>query len=106
MLDWIKDIPGVEQNLVCGAIGAILIVFYQIYNSMPDIEAILTQNVEVNNSSHIFSKTLILVFKISISVGCASIVAAFLVRPQETYGAIITGMTWTSVVKNLIQVKK
>lgn len=108
MFDWIKEIPNISQNLFCGALGAILIAFYQIYNNIPDVEAILSDATSrtKSNSNSAFKIIFKLFFKLIISVGCAAFVSAFLVRPQESYGAIITGMTWTTVVRNLTQDKK
>lgn len=108
MFDWIIEIPHISQNLFCGALGAILIAFYQIYSNIPDIEAILSnvsskKNPTTNSSFTVIFKIL---SRVIISIGCAAFVSAFLVRPQESYGAIITGMTWTTVVKNLTQDKK
>ena len=39
MIELLKDISNFEQNIICGAFGAILVLIYQIYLALPDINA-------------------------------------------------------------------
>ena len=106
MFEWIDKIPHLSQNLFCGGLGALFIVLYRVYNVLPDVRALVNPiSGTIGTGRPPMSLILPFLLKVTISIGCAAFVSGFLVRPQESYGAIITGMTWTTVIKNLIDTR-
>lgn len=105
MFNWILEIPNLYQNFLCGSIGAFIVALYQIYRSGPGIEALLAQVSENVSTPKISKKRIILkiVFKILLSIIGGALVSALLIRPQESFGAIVTGMTWTIVIEKIIR---
>jgi len=107
VIDSLSRIPNLSQNLFCGGLGALFIVLYRLYEVLPDIQAVL--NPPANPAKN-RGPSVVLIFlfigKVILLIGCAAFVSGLLVRPQESYGAIITGMTWTTVTKNLIGAKR
>jgi len=107
MFDWLKDIPNLDRNVVCGSIGALIVIMFQLYNSIPEIRADIYTSKSQKQKERPVSQSLLLVLsKALLSVICASLVTALLIRPEENYGALITGMTWPTVIKGILNEKK
>ena len=103
MWNWITDIAFWDRNLICGGVGALLVVAYQLYNALPDIQANLFSTNEASWDARRFCFALVCVLlKGALSVACGGLVTALLIRPEENYGAFITGMTWPVIVKRLV----
>ena len=99
-MNWLIGIPNLDVNLFFGGLGAILVVLYQIDQLIPDIRALLDAPNDTRiPMSRIATGLLLFSLKVVISVAGGSLVAGFLIRPQETYGAIVAGMTWTAAVR-------
>lgn len=102
MFTWLTEITNLNQNFICGGIGATMVVIYQLYLMLPDISADLFV-VKNNQTTRFLIPITILLLKIAISIFGGAIVTALLIRPEATYGAFISGMTWTTIMKNLIE---
>lgn len=105
-MDWINEILNLERNLVCGAIGALIVIMYQVYMMLPDFKAEIYTNLNGDGSISWVGVSLALFFKSLISISAGAFVTALLIRPEESYGAFLTGMTWVTVVKELIGDRK
>lgn len=102
MFTWLTEIITFKQNFICGGIGATLVAIYQLYQMLPDISADIFR-VKNNQETRFFIPITLLILKIAISIFGGAIVTALLIRPEETYGALLSGMTWTTIMKNLIE---
>jgi hypothetical protein len=106
MSEWLHLGPNVAQNAVAGAVGGIVVILYQLYKLLPDIQSVDSPGLA---PPHIpprrtnKRRIALVCLKAVISVLLAAFASGVLVRPQEIVGAIITGMTWQNVFKNLIE---
>lgn len=104
MFNWLTDIANLERNVTCGGVGALIVIIYQLYKLLPDIRAEMFYKKQRPEAQRgwLFC-TFILAVKVVCSIIGAAAVTGLLIRPEETYGALLTGMTWTTVVKELIK---
>src|SRR5262245_53751512 len=104
MLDWLYKIPNLSQNLACGALGAGIVVLYELYKVLPDMKAVVQQETPPRLSTHFtFTITALVILRVGIALILGAFVSALLVRPQETYGALVTGMTWSTVLSTKLK---
>ncbi len=96
----IVNIPNLEQNTFFGALGALVLEVTKIHETLPDIQAVRKPGQSHEWPGHpihlVFLKSII-----SISLG--AFVAALLIRPQEFYGAIISGITWQTIIRGIME---
>lgn len=103
MPEWLSEVQHLERNFAFGVVGALLVVLYQIHRALPDIQAHvsvpLTTRPSVRTGISVFA---VLLMRVIVSVFGAALVASLLVRPEQGYGAIVAGMTWTVTVRTLL----
>jgi hypothetical protein len=91
-------------NMIFGAIGAILVVTYRMYNSIPEIEVLLQGQWQKESVISISSKgIMIIIIKIFLSIASAALFTALIIKPQDITGAITSGMSWTGLIKDYIK---
>jgi hypothetical protein len=104
LTDYLPTIANFKLNAASSAFGAILVIFYQLFKAMPDINADLFV-VRQAPKHHFLAPIGVIAIKGLISILGAALVTAFLIRPSESYGAFLSGMTWTAVVESFLRKK-
>lgn len=104
MPQWLTEIPNIDRNLAFGGLGALLVVLFQLYRALPDVEASINPPEANPVTPRVrLAHLALLALKVLVSIVGGSLVAAFLVRPEAAYGAIIAGMTWTAAVQHQLE---
>ncbi len=100
----LSELPNLHRDLFFGGLGALLLLMYQVYGALPDIQAsMVNQSEDVYHLSSVLRVLLIIILKLLISVLAGAMVSAFLIRPDESYGAILAGMTWTAAIRSRLE---
>lgn len=103
MFDFLNNIEHLDRNLVCGAIGAFTVVMYQITNSLPKLSSDLYFN---SPSKLTFGSVIrgvgVVLLTTLFSLILGAVVTALFIRPAESLGAFLTGLTWPAVLRSLM----
>jgi hypothetical protein len=110
MSEVIKHLPiNFFVNMFFGALGAIIVVIWRLYNCLPEIEVLLQREQgerrlrELLDLNYKGRRLSIVFVKVLLSVVSAALLTALLFRPQDIIGAITSGMSWTGLIRGYIK---
>lgn len=105
LTEYLPTIQNLKPNVFCGGLGAVLVIVYQLFKVLPDIKAELFDRKE-GPKRRFLIPLLVIAIKSILSIFGAALVTGFLIRPAESYGAFLSGMTWTALVQQFLKEKE